>query len=64
MPPHVQRDVVPLVRSLGRTRLIKTSLVRDLLGVYSHRRVYDFMIEMERAGVLVREPGRKRWRLA
>jgi DNA-binding IclR family transcriptional regulator len=63
MSPHVECLILPVLREFGRGTVFKTGVVADLLG-YKRRRVYDFFVEMERAGLLVRKPGGHVWRLA
>ncbi len=63
MSPHVECVILPVLRELGRGTLLRTAVVAELLG-YKQRRVYDFFVELEAAGVLVRKPRGKWWRLA
>lgn len=64
MSPHVESYILPVLRGLGRGVKLRTGAVAELLG-YSQRRVYDFFVELERCGLLMRENPRGRvWRLA
>lgn len=63
MSPHVETYILPQVRQLGRGTKLRTGMVADLLG-YSQRQVYNFFVELERVGLLTRNPGGRVWRLA
>lgn len=63
MSPFVESYILPVIRQMGRGTKLRTGQMADLLG-YSRRRVYDFFVELERVGVLTREPRGRTWRLA
>jgi DNA-binding IclR family transcriptional regulator len=63
MSDHVEQVVLPKLLEIGRGRTLRTAVIADLVG-YSQRRMYDFFVELERFGLLVRKPGGKVWRLA
>lgn len=63
MSPYVKDIILPFLRQLGRGTILRTGVVAELLG-YKRRQVYNFFRELERVGVLTRNPGGKVWRLA
>lgn len=63
MSPHVEHRILPEIRRYGRGAIIRTGALAQLLG-YSQRQVYNFCVEMEKAGILTRNPRGRNWRLA
>ncbi len=63
MSPHVEHLILPEIRRYGRGTVIRTGALAHLLG-YSQRQVYNFCVELERAGILTRNPRGRVWRLA
>lgn len=63
MSPYVRDIILPFLYKLGRGTVLRTRVVAELLG-YSRRQVYNFFVELERVGIVTRNPRGHVWRLA